>query len=163
MEKIVNVIKNNPCLMINKNEKAIFCVCLSAFKSADLIGFSTKKLKKDIGALVVCEDTSIQEIIHIQKKELLGNNLVNKFKNFMLGGYRIHVQFRIRDDIDIDKIKNILYEIIKNNEFAYDYFFVEEDEEKAKQIILNKLKYAKTYKELISIFACTTDKCLDSL
>lgn len=164
MEKIVDA--NNKevlCLLINEQEKTIFCLCKKAFSVADLISFSIKKLNKNLGTLVICEGENIQEIVHIEKKELLGNNLVDKFKNFMLGAYSIHVQFRKRDDIDTDKIKNILKEIIETNEFAYDYFFVDENEEKAKQIILNKLKYAKTYKDIIGIFSCTADKCLDSL
>jgi len=165
MEKTVSVIKNNQlCLMINEIEKTIFCLCESAFLSADLIGFSTKKLRKDIDSLVIYEDGRIQKIIKIEKKELLGDSLFDKIASFLLGAYRIDVTFSNVNDMPIEKIKELLKEIINSNEFAYDYFLINENDKKAKKIILNNLIKAKTYKDIINAFECTSkDECLDSL
>jgi len=163
MAKTVNVAnKNRLCLLINETEKTIFCLCESAFYYSDLISFSVKKLNKDIGSLVICNDGTIREIINIEKKEILGNNLLEKFKSFLLGEYNIEVKFRNRSDIPIDKFKSIIKYIIKSNEFAYDYFFIDEDDKKAKEIILNKLEDAETYRDIIDAFACSRDKCLET-
>ncbi len=163
MATIVNATnKDKLCLLINKTEKTIFCLCESAFYTADLITFSVKKLKKDIGSLVICNDNAICEIIDVEKKDLMGKTLFEKLKNFMLGEYKISIQFRSRDDISLGEIKSILKNIIESNEFAYDYFFVDEDEETAKKIILDKLNDAKSIKEIIDIFNCTKDKCLET-
>ena len=163
MAKTVNVAnKNRLCLLINETEKTIFCLCESAFYYSDLISFSDKKLNKDIGSLVICNDGTIREIINIEKKDVLGNNLLEKFKSFLLGEYNIEVKFRNRSDMSINKVKNIIENIIYSNEFAYDYFFINEDDKKAKETLLNKLEDAETYKDIINAFACTRDKCLET-
>lgn len=164
MAKIADVYnKDKFCLLINPSEKTIFCLCESAFYYSDGISFSINKLQKDIGSLVICNsENTIYEIIQIEKIGLLGNNLLEKFKSFLLGEYYIEIKFRNKNDISIDELKNIIKHALKSNEFAYDYFFIDEDDKKVKEVLLNKLEDAKTLREIIDVFVCSRDKCLET-
>ncbi len=150
------------CLLLSKQRQQIFCMCNSAFKVADMVSFSNKKLEEDIGSLAVCEDGSIKKISRIKKDDLVGEKIFEKIKSFMFGEYEIEITF---DEVDltVDDVIAIIKSYLIENPLAYDYLLIdEEDEITGRNILLSQIDNVKSIQELFDLFHCNQSVCLET-
>ena len=160
----VGVGSDQLCLLLDSKRKYIFCVCGSAFQIATRAMFSTKRLRENIGRLVICEDGKVREITDIKKMELCGNTIWGKMKNLLLfGEYRISTKFKERSDLILEDVKNILKDYILKNEFAYEYFVINPDENYAKKLLLSEIEKVDNFADLVRVFRCKKGECLETL
>jgi len=154
--------KKEVCLLLSQQRQQIFCMCASAFEVADMVSFSNKKLKEDIGSLVICKDGSIKKISMIKKIGLVGESILEKIRSFIFGEYIIQITFE-ETSLTLRDIIAIIKKYINDNPIAYDYLLInEENETEGKRIILSKIDTIESIQELFDLLHCHQSVCLET-